>query len=29
MQGKLKQFLALMPADDIEAANVAANGGYF
>lgn len=28
-QGKLKQFMALMPADDLEAANVAANGGYF
>lgn len=28
-QGKLKQFFALMPADDVEAANVAANGNYF
>lgn len=29
LQVKLKQFLALMPADDNEAAQVAANGGYF
>ncbi|KAL3154145.1 hypothetical protein ABBQ32_013670 [Trebouxia sp. C0010 RCD-2024] len=28
-QVKLKQFLALMPADDNEAAQVAANGNYF
>ena len=29
LQVKLKQFLALMPVDDNEAAQVAANGGYF
>ena len=29
LQSKLKQFFALMPADDLEAANVAASGGYF
>lgn len=29
LQVKLKQFLELMPADDNEAAQVAANGGYF
>ena len=29
LQVKLKHFLALMPADDNEAAQVAANGGYF
>lgn len=29
MQARLKLFLALMPADDNEAAQVAANGNYF
>ena len=29
LQGKLKQFLALMPADDAQAGQQAAAGGYF
>ena len=29
VQAKLKQFLALMPADDAEAGERAAAGGYF